>query len=128
MSLAGAEAHELALQVAAHAGQPAPALADTDAMLDNIEDCITVHACHGLPNTPTPFLTSPTLFTQIDQQETRSRSWPLNYFREGTNSSAYGEFSRRYYGYYFKVLLDRMALAFSMPDTCAPQPSSGSDL
>ena len=52
MSLAGAEAHELALQVAAHAGQPAPALADTDAMLDNIEDCITVHACHGLPDTP----------------------------------------------------------------------------
>ena len=52
LSLAGAEAHELALQVAAHAGQPAPALADTDAMLDNIEDCITVHACHGLPDTP----------------------------------------------------------------------------
>ena len=52
LSLAGAEAHQLALQVAAHAGQPAPALADTDAMLDNIEDCITVHACHGLPDTP----------------------------------------------------------------------------
>ena len=76
----------------------------------------------------TPFLTSPTLFTQIDQQETRSRSWPLNYFRESTNSSAYGEFSRRYYGYYFKVLLDRMAQAFSMPETCDPQPNSGSHL
>ena len=52
LPLAGAEAHQLALQVATHAGQPAPALADTDAMLDNIEDCITVHACHGLPDTP----------------------------------------------------------------------------
>ena len=36
------QAHELALAVAQHAGQAAPALASTDDMLDNIEDCIVV--------------------------------------------------------------------------------------
>ena len=50
------QAHELALTVAQHAGQDPPALESTDDMLDNIEDCIVVHACHGLDDIPAPFL------------------------------------------------------------------------
>ena len=109
-------AHELALQVAAHAGQPPPALADTDNMLDNIEDCLTVHACHGLGDAPAPFVQSASLFTAMDTQETTSRSWPLNYFRNAGNQTAFAEFAALYYGYYFRVLLDRMAAAIAVPE------------
>ena len=91
-------AHQLALEVAVHAGQPPPALADTDAMLDNIKDCITVHACHGLEDVPAPFQESESLFTEMDTQETTSRSWPLNFFHDGGNASAYTEFAALYYG------------------------------
>ncbi len=97
------QAHELALTVAQHAGQDPPALESTDDMLDNIEDCIVVHACHGLGDIPAPFLQNSALFTEMDQQETRSRAWALNYYRAGGNDTAYRAFAARYYGYYFKV-------------------------
>eukprot|EP01052_Picozoa_sp_SAG31_P016039 SAG31_NODE_1049_length_10165_cov_2.564077_2_plen_500_part_00 len=108
-------AHQLALEVARHVGQPQPALADTDAMLDNVEDCLTVHACHGLADAPAPFVRSASLFTAMDTQETTSRSWALNYFRDAFNQTRFTQFAALYYGYYFKVLLDRMAAAIATP-------------
>lgn len=114
------EAHALALEVARVSGQPPPERADSPTMLDNIEDCIVSHACHGLDDTPSEFLSSPTLFTQTDTLETTNRAWAINYFRRqmertGDDDGAYYDFCRRYYGYYFKVVLDRMDAARSAP-------------
>ena len=112
------DAHTLALEVAQASGHPPPERADSATMLDNIEDCIVSHACHGLGDTPSAFLVSPTLFTDVDTLETTNRAWGLNYFLDldgGGAGSPYENYHRRYYGYYFKVVLDRMDAARSAP-------------
>jgi len=85
-------------------------------MLDNIADCLTVHSCHGMGDAPAPFVQWASLFTAMDTQETTSRAWPLHYFRDAGNRTAFAEFAALYYGYYFRVLLDRMAAAIAAPE------------
>lgn len=74
-------------------------------MLDNIEDCLVCHHCHGLNDYPGIFFRSKELFFKTDVLETKSRAYPFDFF--SVHTKKFEEFSSYYYGYYFKVLHDR---------------------
>ena len=50
------------LQVAKAAHHDMPAADQYAELLDNVEDCIVCHACHGLNDVPTPFYQKKKLF------------------------------------------------------------------
>ena len=59
------------------------------------------HKCLGLNDVPKQFLNA-SLTEKADELETSSRVFPLEYYR---NQKTFG---MMHFGYYFKVLLDRM--------------------
>ncbi|CAE8630272.1 unnamed protein product [Polarella glacialis] len=92
---------------------------DAASFLDSLIDCTIVHACTGLPDVPPSLLNSRTslpedqdgsLFSQVNQDETSSRVYNLNYFRR-TNQSAFVEYASLYYGYYLAAIRHRLSLA-----------------
>jgi len=82
-------------------------------LLDNIEDCVVCHVCHGLNDSPDSFSTDPTLFTNVDILETQSRTWVYDYWKQrvGVNGANYTRYAQNNYGYYFVVLHNRMRMA-----------------
>lgn len=47
----------------------------------------------------------------MNRDETRSRTWPLSYWRDSTDRKLYLDFASRYYGYFFAVLSDQLRSA-----------------
>lgn len=98
---------------AASKASPPSDLAAT--ITDNLIDCIVVHACTGLADTPSAFLDERglpgKLFDGMDRDETKSRTWPLSYWKSKGDRQAYLDFAARYYGYFFAVLSDRLRAA-----------------
>jgi len=98
------ETAALLANITGHSFPPTNSWAD---LLDNIEDCVISHECHSLPDVPSPFVEDETLFFRTDALESFSRYFPLQYFKSKSTQDFY-EFASLVYGYYYRVLHDRM--------------------
>eukprot|EP01134_Creolimax_fragrantissima_P007363 CFRG7363T1 len=78
-------------------------------LLDSVFDCMVSHTCHGLRDTP-PEIQKAATAHRIDYFETKSRTWIQRHF-SSTNKTAYDQLRRLQFGYYFKVLMDKMMSA-----------------
>jgi hypothetical protein len=90
--------------VAALTSKPRADDADLATLLDNVEDCVVSHECHGLTDSPSGIFP---LFPSIDTLETESRLFPFDYY-EKISTVTYDRFVQNYFGYYFVVLRNRM--------------------
>jgi len=86
-------------------GHPIPKKERWVEYLDNIIDCTVCHHCHPLGDAPSKFYNDSTFWTKIDELETKERGYPFQYHKgKPTEVALYS----LYFGYYFKVLQDRM--------------------
>jgi hypothetical protein len=103
-----------------HTASTPPVVPKTaDTWVDSLVDCVVCHACLGLPDVPSSFERwDDGLFETIDAAQTHYRQFPLLYFsRHLHNQTLAAQFASIYYGYYFRVLLDRMqAVIEGRPD------------
>jgi hypothetical protein len=73
-----------------------------------VEDCVVCHQCLGMGDVPPAcFSDDAALFRTVDALETHSRAFAFDYFK-AQSMEAFYNYSAMYYGYYFRVLLDRM--------------------
>uniref|UniRef100_A0A7S4SMC4 Uncharacterized protein n=1 Tax=Alexandrium monilatum TaxID=311494 RepID=A0A7S4SMC4_9DINO len=109
----------VAAEVAAVTGHPRPDSAMAAEFLDSIIDCVAVHACTGLDDTPAAFLNPASklpdmgavaLYGRMNRNETARRTWGLDYWR-ATDPAVFTEYASLYYGYFFAVLGDLLRAA-----------------
>jgi len=95
--------------------------------IDSIIDCVVVHSCMRLQDTPEAFLNGDgfpdvsegALFRRINQLETSNRTWPFEYFQRKGEVS-FQKFASLYYGYFLTIIADQL-LAAVAGDKRAPK-------
>jgi len=122
------QVQEVALEVSKETGHDVPENERAAELLDNVMDCVVVHACTGLDDTPLAFLDDETglpdtekgsLFRDMNENETAERTWNYRYWR-GRDSKLYKEYASLSYGYFFAVLSDQLRAA-AKGDSRAPK-------
>eukprot|EP01127_Copromyxa_protea_P012603 TRINITY_DN3309_c0_g1_i1.p1 TRINITY_DN3309_c0_g1~~TRINITY_DN3309_c0_g1_i1.p1 ORF type:complete len:476 (-),score=76.95 TRINITY_DN3309_c0_g1_i1:178-1566(-) len=92
--------------IARYTGQSAPVEEHRAEFLDGINECLIIHQCHNLTDYPAIFREGDDVYHTSDTLDTKIKMYPYDYY--ANDDAKYNEFSSLYFGYYYKVLWDRM--------------------